>query len=78
MCFSRTAVFSEALVAELAEALEALVEVSHFLLQLRVLLVQHVLLGVTLQGRDHVLVALCGDKQVRSEKQVGCRVGFKE
>lgn len=54
-----TAIFSEALVAELTEALEALVEVFHFLLQLRVFLLQHVLFGITLQGRDHVLVYFC-------------------
>lgn len=51
-----TAVFSEALVAELAEALEALVDVSHFLLQVRVLLLQLVLFDIPLQGRDHILV----------------------
>lgn len=56
---SLTAVFSEALVAELTEALEALVEVSHFLLQVCVLLVQHMLFGVALQGRDHILVDFC-------------------
>ncbi len=59
LSLSLTAVFSEALVAELTEALKALVEVSHFLLQVRVLLVQHVLFGVALQGRDHILVYFC-------------------
>lgn len=54
-----TTVFGEALVAELTEALEALVEVSHFLLQVCVLLVQHMLFGVALQGRDHILVDFC-------------------
>ena len=40
VCFlSLTAVFSEALMAELTEALKALVEVSHFMLQVHVLLV---------------------------------------
>lgn len=60
VCFScLTAIFTEALVAELTEALKALVEVSHFVLQLCVLLLQHVLFGITLQGRDHVLVYFC-------------------
>ena len=59
LSLSLTAVFGEALVAELTEALEALVEVSHFLLQVRVLLVQRVLFGVALQGRDHILVYFC-------------------
>lgn len=45
--------------ADLAEALEAVVEVSHFVLQLRVLLLQHVLFGVALQGGDHILVYFC-------------------
>lgn len=56
VCFSLTAVFSEALVAQLTEAIEALVQISHFLLQVHVLLVQHVLFGVALQGGDHILV----------------------
>lgn len=54
-----TTVFGEALVAELTESLKALIEVSHFLLELCVLLVQNVLFGVTLQGRDHILVYFC-------------------
>lgn len=54
-----TTVFAETLVADLPEALEALVEVSHFLLQVRVLLVQHMLFGVALQRGDHVLVYFC-------------------
>lgn len=56
---SLTAVFGEALVAELTEAVETLVQVSHFLLQVCVLLMQHVLFGVALQGRDHILVYFC-------------------
>lgn len=55
-----TAAFAETLVADLAQALKALVEVAHLLLQVRVLLVQHVLLGVALRRGDHVLVDLCG------------------
>lgn len=59
-----TAVVAEALVADLPQPLEALVEVSHLLLQVRVPLVQHVLLGVALRWRDHVLVDFCRrDKQ---------------
>lgn len=54
-----TAVFAETLVADLPQALEALVEISHLLLQVCVLLVQHVLLGVALHWRDHVLVDFC-------------------
>lgn len=54
-----TAAFAETLVADLAQALKALVEVLHLLLQVRVLLVQHVLLGVALRRGDHVLVDLC-------------------
>ena len=54
-----TTVFGEALVAELAEAFEALVEVSHFLLQVRVLLLQLVLFDIALQRRDHILVYFC-------------------
>ena len=53
---SLTAVCREAFAADLAEALEALVQVTHLLLQVRVLLVQHVLLGVALQSRDLILV----------------------
>ncbi len=60
MCvFSLTTVFSESLMADLTESLEALVKISHFLLQVCVLLVQHMLFDVTLQGRDHVLVDFC-------------------
>lgn len=57
-CFSffLTAVWRETLVADFAEALEAVVEVSHFLLQLSVLVLQQVLFGVALHGGDHVFV----------------------
>lgn len=54
-----TAVCSEALVAEFAQAFEAVVDVPHFLLQVRVLLVQLGLFGVPLQWGDHVLVDFC-------------------
>jgi len=56
VCVCLTAVLGEALVADLAEALEGPAEVPHLLLQVRVFLVQHVFLGVALQGRDLVLV----------------------
>lgn len=58
-----TAVLSEALVADLTKPLKALVQVPHLLLQLGVFLVQRVLFGVTFEGRDHVLVDFCRDKQ---------------
>lgn len=65
---SLTTVFSEALVAELAQSFKAVVEVPHFLLQVRVLLVQLGLFGVPLQRGDHILVYFCWWEQ---EKKVG-------
>lgn len=56
---SLTAVFCEALVAEFTQALEAMVDVLHFLLQVRVLLVQLLLFGVPLQWGDQILVYFC-------------------
>lgn len=59
MCFSfLTAVLREALMADFTEALEAVVEVSHLLLQLSVLLLQHVLFSIALYRGDDVLVNL--------------------
>lgn len=54
-----TTVLGEALVAESAQSLEAVVEIPHPLLQVRVLLVQLGLFGVPLQWRDHILVDFC-------------------
>lgn len=56
---SLTAVFGEALVAEFTQAFEGVVDVPHFLLQVRVLLVQLRLFGVPLQRGDHILVYFC-------------------
>lgn len=56
---SLTAVFCEALMAEFTQALEAVVDVLHFLLQVRVLLVQLFLFGVPLQWGDQILVYFC-------------------
>lgn len=56
---SLTAVLCEALMAEFTQALEAVVDVLHFLLQVRVLLVQLVLFGVPLQWGDQILVYFC-------------------
>ena len=58
--------------AELAEAFEALVQVPHLVFQVRVLLVEYVLLHVALQRRYGVLVDLyrCGWKGHRGERGV--------
>lgn len=45
---------------DLAQALEAMIQVLHLLLQLGVLLMDHVLLHVALQGRDHILMDFWG------------------
>lgn len=66
MCRALTAVLGEALVAEFTEALEALVQIPHLLLQVHVFLVQHVLFGVALQRRNHVLVHFCGGSTDRN------------
>lgn len=54
--------------AEFAQSLKAVVEIPHFLLQVRVLLVQLGLFGVPLQWRDHVLVDFCSWEQKNKKK----------
>lgn len=56
--FPLTAVLDEALVAELAEARKAFIEVPRLPLQLRVLLLHLLLFAVALQGGDYILVDL--------------------
>lgn len=68
-CFALTTVFSEPLVAELSETLKALVKVTHFLLQVFVLLVQHMLFDITLQRGDYILVDLCRGVQIEKKKE---------
>lgn len=75
---SLTAVFGEALVAELAETLEALVEASHFLLQVRVLLVKYMLFSVALRRGDDVLVDFCGADEGTGMRGRGVANGAEE
>lgn len=66
---SLTTVFSEALVAEFAQSFKAVVEVPHFMLQVRVLLVQLGLFGVPLQWGDHILVYFCWWEQKKGGEE---------
>lgn len=58
-----TTVLGEALVAQFAQSLKAVVQIPHFLLQVRVLPVQLGLFGVPLQRRDHILVDFCAREE---------------
>lgn len=57
--FPLTTVLAEALVAELLQTLQALLQLPHPQLQLHVLLLQNVLFGVAFQARDYILLDFC-------------------